>query len=144
MSEIAMTLKFPERRMQLLRVLDHLADAQYQREVWVKQIQDWKRYGKTVDIQDNFDEQVHFLFDDTSIADAPLEEIGYTLISLDEAKAVGNVIRSLERLLDIHGTKLDDEQYISTREWHSVIDAAIIARSLLSKAVDGAIKSNQN
>jgi hypothetical protein len=111
------TVKYLEMRNELIDYLRELEDFQHQNEYWVK------RRGKTNGGFSNFDEAVHFLFDDAHLASDSEGCIGFFLLNNDEAKAVKKLTGLLDRLIDEHKDK-NDEFYISLPEWKDVLKLA--------------------
>jgi ABC-type glycerol-3-phosphate transport system substrate-binding protein len=119
-------MKYPEMRVELLGYLKDLSDFDYQKDCWVN--------GKCpAGIQhDELDYSVHFLFDDTGLADDPDGQIGVFLNSKEEAEVVEFLCKKLQKIFDIYGTDLSDQEYINCPEWKDVIDAARLALTKLS------------
>ncbi len=63
-------VQYPSMRAELLETLRSLADREYQQRAWVDH-----NYPPGV-LYDSFDEAVHFLFDDTILAENPNASIG--------------------------------------------------------------------
>jgi len=118
-------IEFPWARLELLSHLEHLADNDYQWRVWVRHVFPTETYF------DNFDEPVHFLFDDFGFADGAMVEIGWTLYDEHEAELVTAVVNAIDALLERHGTELTDEQYLMKPEWQAVLAAAKTAYPVL-------------
>ena len=75
------------------------------------------RPGKTD--PDPLDYAVHFLFDDTALADAPERAVGYFLHDLEEVQVIAEVVAALDRVFDAHGTTQADSFYLQQPEWES-------------------------
>lgn len=80
---------------------------------------------------DELDYAVHFLFDDTSLAEDPSSVIGWILVDFKESDAILNVTRALDNIFDKYGLNLTDKEYIEKEEWKRVIDAAKKARKIM-------------
>jgi hypothetical protein len=95
-------IKFPEMREELVGHLRELSDIDYQRRVWVGGISEGS-------IQhDEFDYAVHFLFDDTHLADDPISTVGWILRSPDEADLIKALVEAIEVIFKKYGTHLSD------------------------------------
>jgi|EndMetStandDraft_4_1072995.scaffolds.fasta_scaffold28477_6 hypothetical protein len=111
-------VKYPEMRKELRSHLQALSDPEYQRRVWVAK-------GKEGSIQhDELDYAIHFLYDDTQLADDPRSMIGWILYDASEAELMERLVRVIEGIFEQHGTALSDAQYIGLAEWGAVVDAA--------------------
>ena len=80
------------------------------------------------------DYAVHFLFDDTVLADDPRMAIGDFIATNEEAEAVGRVVSILDHVLSVHGTHHPDEYYLQQPEWGAVLSAARGAIDCLLRA----------
>lgn len=117
-------LKYLGMREELISYLQGLSDKNYQYQAWVE---DKKPNGG----HDELDYAVHFLFDDTSLAEDPSSMIGWILIDSKESDAILNVTRALDNIFDKYGLNLTDKEYIAKEEWKRVIDAANKARKIM-------------
>jgi hypothetical protein len=111
-------MKFPEQRQELIETLQALSDRNYQESVWLK-----KEYSDRV-IYDCLDYVIHFLFDDTSLADEPEKLIGYILANQEEVELIREVIKALDKLLSELGIDKTDAEYLSSILWNDVIKTA--------------------
>src|SRR3546814_12036119 len=85
-------LMYPNMRDELLDYLGGLADLDYQQKVWV-------RGEPHPGIQhDELDYALHFLFDDTDLAESPEKSIGVFLLDKEEARVVHCVAQALDAL----------------------------------------------
>lgn len=109
---------YPSRRRELLLNVSALADRDYQERVWVRQ--DFPHEG----FYDDFDEVIHFFFDDSDLAEDPFNGIGDILLDEEEARLCHRLTSTLDSLLTEYGDSLSDAQYISTPEWNAIISAA--------------------
>jgi hypothetical protein len=116
-------LKHMERRAALLHTLEELSDPEYQRLNWVE-----KRSGNP---WDSFDEVIHFLFDDSNLAEDASKEVGFILLDEAEAMAVSKVTSALDLLLNVRGTRLTDAQYIASPEWKGIVECAHHAAAIV-------------
>src|SRR3546814_6031875 len=93
-------LMYPNMRDELLDYLGGLADADYQQKVWV-------RGEPHPGIEhDELDYALHFLFDDTDLAQSPEQTYRVFLLNKDEAHAMTSVTQSLDGLLTQYGATL--------------------------------------
>ncbi|PIT09874.1 hypothetical protein BGI30_06480 [Snodgrassella alvi] len=113
-------------RQELVSYLCALADKNYQYMSWVKN--DRPNGG-----HDELDYTIHFLYDDTDLAENPESMIGWILTSQEEAEMISNVIRALDTLFEIYGTELTDKEYLEKNEWNDVVDAAKKAKLLFNQ-----------
>jgi hypothetical protein len=118
-------IQLPHKREELIYYLTALADPVYQHRVWLKH-----EFPPGI-VYDCFDYAVNFFFDDTALADAPQETIGWILENEEEMQAVSKVINAVDEVLNKLGTELTDEQYINSPEWQSVIESAKAALLVL-------------
>ena len=116
-SSVCMTLEYPTMRDELVEYLQQLTNPHL------------CRPGHSV--PDSLDYAVHFLFDDTPLADDPQRAVGYFLLNADEADVVSRVIEALDRLFQIYGTERSDRFYVRQSEWESVRSAAERALEVL-------------
>ena len=70
------------------------------------------------------DYAIHFLFDDTSLADEPEKLIGYILANQKEVELIRGVTAALDKLLFELGTDKSDAEYLCSPGWNEVIEAA--------------------
>jgi len=111
-------LKYPHMRDELIDHVKALSDVAYQQKYWIR--------GEVSDEveHDELDYAIHFMYDDTCLSRNPSEAIGLFLKNDHEAALVGDLIAALERVLNIYGAKLRDEEYLQTSEWKDVISRA--------------------
>lgn len=119
-------VKYPEMRRELEVVVEGLADPAYQRRVWVDgQPEDGVEH-------DEFGLAVHFLFDDSSLAQDALSTIGWILKDASEAESVTALVRAIDVVLNRYGTNLSDAEYIEVPEWRFVVVAAKATMAVLA------------
>jgi hypothetical protein len=106
-------IKFPEMREELIERLQLLSDSVYQQAHWG---------SKSPHL--DFRYIVHFFFDDSALAEAPEECIGYILEGEREAVFVDCLCKKLNHVLDVYGHNQPDVFYINTPEWKEVIKDA--------------------
>ncbi|MEZ2247530.1 hypothetical protein [Microcoleus sp.] len=111
-------VKYPKMREELLETLRNLADRDYQDQVWVK-----RDYPLGIKY-DCFDEAVHFLYDDTVLAENPDAAIGVIIENEKEARFMEAVCQAIDLVFEALGTEVSDEEYIKSSEWTGVVEAA--------------------
>jgi hypothetical protein len=116
----------PEMRKQLVDVVSRLADREYQLRAWI-------RGELPPGIYDNFDYAVHFIYDDTCLAEEPHDAIGYYVYDEIEATTIAELVDALDRLFEAQGTDLSDEQYLQVEEWSDVVKAAKMLRQMIAR-----------
>ncbi|GAA5784050.1 hypothetical protein YWS52_03690 [Chitiniphilus shinanonensis] len=72
-------------------------------------------------VHDDFDLAVHFIFDDTDLADDVQSCIGEFLFNEGEADCIALVVESIDAIFRKYGTKENDGFYINTPEWSDVV-----------------------
>ncbi|MGI9282086.1 MAG: SCO4402 family protein [Endozoicomonas sp.] len=113
------------RRQELIWILEDLSDSDYQKDYWLGN-------KKNVNRIDDFDSSVHFLFDDTLLAEDVEKEIGNCLRDENEANAVQSVCDTIDLIFDKYGMSETDRHYIECEEWSSVLNAAAHALKLIA------------
>ena len=111
-------VKYPKMREELLETLHSLADREYQHKAWVE-----NDYPPGIEY-DSFDEAVHFLYDDTVLAENPDAAIGVIIENEKEARSIAAVCQAIDLVFDVLGTEASDEDYINSSGWISVVEAA--------------------
>lgn len=117
-------LKFPSMREELISYLSGLSDLDYQYRAWVERSSPGLDY-------DELNYTVHFLYDDTGLAENASDWIGLVLKDEKEARSVANVVSALDVIFDKYGTELSDKEYLEKKEWSWVVDASKSALSIL-------------
>jgi hypothetical protein len=111
-------IEFPWLRFQLIENLKALSDPDYQRREWIK-------YAPEDNAEfDEMDYVVHFLYDDTELAENPHDAIGSILYNKNEAEALEKLSTSLDVIFAKYGTDLDGPDYIKLPEWIGVVNCA--------------------
>jgi type III restriction enzyme len=105
-------------REELLETLRSLADREYQHKVWLE-----RDYPPEIKY-DCFDEVVHFLYDDTVLAENPDAAIGVIIEDEKEAGLISVVCQAIDLVFEALGTGVSDEEYIKSSEWTSVVEVA--------------------
>jgi hypothetical protein len=110
-------IKFPDIRLNVVAFTESLADEDYQKRVWVN--------GERPPSRDCFDDVVHWLFDDTDLADDPEGCIGWYLFDHAEADAARAVVAALDVVLDEPGPPgRPDADDVNSPNWPSGVAAA--------------------
>ncbi|VFS48572.1 SCO4402 family protein [Budvicia aquatica] len=117
-------LKYPWMRDELIIYLHGLSDEKYQSKAWIED--DHPNGG-----HDELDYTIHFLYDDTDLANDPLSLIGWILRDTIEANAIAALIDKLNILFEMYGTDLSDKEYLAKTEWKDVVKAAKLAEMAL-------------
>ncbi|MEZ2320937.1 MAG: hypothetical protein ACBR15_18250 [Microcoleus sp.] len=127
-------VKYPKMREELLETLRNLADRDYQDQVWVK-----RDYPLGIKY-DCFDEAVHFLYDDTVLAENPYSAIGVIIENEKEARLISAVCQAIDLVFEALGTEVSDEEYITSSEWTRVVEAASQALQVMEVQSQEAVK----
>lgn len=117
-------LKFPSMREELISYLSRLSDLDYQYQAWVERSSPGLDY-------DELNYTIHFLYDDTGLAENASDWIGLVLRDEIEARSVENVVSALDVVFDKYGTELSDKEYLEKKEWLWVVNASKDALSIL-------------
>ena len=111
-------VQYPKMREELLETLRSLSDREYQHKAWLE-----SDYPPAIEY-DSFDEAVHFLYDDTVLAENPDAAIGVIIENEKEARLMSAVCQAIDLVFDVLGTEASDEDYINSSGWTSVVEAA--------------------
>lgn len=123
-------VKHPYMRMQLILTIRSLADADYQRKVWVNLESPRDPWFDDADVP------VHVLLDDMD-ADIDLDgQIGFTLENDTEAEAVMQAAKALNVVLEGLPGHASAEMYINSPHWPAVVAAARHAYGILTGGQD--------
>lgn len=109
-------VRFPAMRAEAAGAVRALADPEYQQRVWIR------REFPTPKFYDDFTTNVHILYDDTSVLDAPEDCVG-TVLHEDEVGGAQALAAALDPLIE----DLDDEPdavYLADPRWKAVVQAA--------------------
>ncbi|SQI44175.1 Uncharacterised protein [Leminorella richardii] len=117
-------LKYPDMREELINYLHRLGDKEYQYQAWVED----NRPGGG---HDELDYAIHFLYDDTDLANEPASLIGWILTGKDESDVIASVVKALDIIFDKYGTELSDQEYLAKNEWENVLVMARNAERVL-------------
>ncbi|AKF07258.1 SCO4402 family protein [Sandaracinus amylolyticus] len=109
-------LKYPTMRAELVDYLELLGSPEL-------------RDGRGRSIQ--LDEPIHFLFDDTPLAQNAECTIGWYLVDADEARLVRDVISEIDRVFVAHGTEHPDAYFLALPAWDRVVSLARTAAATL-------------
>jgi hypothetical protein len=118
-------VRYPAMRAEVVDAVRAFADPDYQWRVWVRLEYPTKRF------YDDFSMRIKML-DDLGMIDDPAAAVGDVLRNQAEASALEPMNRALKALFDKHGTKLTDEEYLTTPEWTVVVDTARAALGVLT------------
>ncbi|MEG3931670.1 MULTISPECIES: SCO4402 family protein [unclassified Microcoleus] len=127
-------VKYPKMREELLETLRSLADREYQHKVWLE-----RDYPPEIKY-DCFDEVVHFLYDDTVLAENPYLAIGAIIEDEKEARLMSAVCQAIDLVFEALGTGVSDEEYIKSCEWTKVVEAALRALQAMEIQSQQAVK----
>ncbi|WP_460132367.1 SCO4402 family protein [Pseudomonas sp. S1_E04] len=117
-------LKFPSMREELISYLSGLSDIDYQYQAWVERSSPDLGY-------DEFNYTVHFLYDDTGLAENASDWIGLVLKDEKEAMSVESMVNALDVIFDKYGTGLSDKEYLEKEEWLRVVSVSKGALNVL-------------
>lgn len=127
-------VKYPKMREELLETLRSLADRDYQHKVWLE-----NDYPPGIEC-DSFDDAVHFLYDDTVLAENPDLAIGVIIEDEKEARLMSAVCQAIDLVFEALGTGVSDEEYIKSSEWTRVVEAASKALQAMEIQSQEAVK----
>jgi hypothetical protein len=120
------TVKYPHVRSRVMDSLAVLADVEYQEQCWVRGETPPGRY-------ENFDEEIHTLFDDTNVVSDPEDNLGSSLLpgpELDRLRQLGTVLdRLLAELGDVPGA-----DYMRHPEWPEVVRLSGLALAAMVRS----------
>lgn len=119
-----LVLRLMNRRAYLTDFLEELASPEMQKLNWFP--------DAAGEVKTSFDWAVHFLFDDTLLFDAPLNEVGWFLYTIEEVEAVKKLTEAIDDMLHRYGDVAGSE-YVNKPQWRSVVSAAKIANDLVQK-----------
>jgi hypothetical protein len=121
-------VKNPDMRREVALALEHLADPNYQRRVWVE------RQYPSPNYYDDLSMAVHTLYDDTALGTDVQREIGATLANEREALLVSEVVRALDDIFSEVGTDAADTTILASANWPRVVAAAAEASREISRS----------
>lgn len=121
-----MNLEFPWMRLQLISCLQSLSNKDHQMECWVK-------HNCPSGSIDCFDISIHYLYDDTMLAENASSYIDQIFFDETEVEVIKQLIKALDAIFEKYGLKAKDEFYVSAPEWGEVLYAAKTALELLQK-----------
>lgn len=124
-------IKYAKMREEFIGHVNALSDKQYQENSWVNSVT-----NEDV-IHDEMDYAIHFIYDDTCLADDPMRAIGWFLVDESEANCSRELIAALNTVFDKYGTKEDDAFYINSPEWELVLNCAKKLKELLARNEEG-------
>ncbi|MEG4344896.1 hypothetical protein QUB70_16595 [Microcoleus sp. A003_D6] len=127
-------VQYPKMREELLETLRSLADREYQHKVWID-----KDYSLGIEC-DSFDDAVHFLYDDTVLAENQDAAIGVIIKNEKEARLMEAVCQAIDLVFEVLGTEASDEEYIKSSEWTGVVEAASKALQAMESKAQKAVE----
>ncbi|BAQ73830.1 uncharacterized protein POS17_2136 [Pseudomonas sp. Os17] len=119
-------IEYPAMREELISYLEGLSSVDYQYNAWVSRANPDIGY-------DEFNYAVHFLYDDTDLANDPRSWIGIVLRGESEVAAISDVVNSIDRVFDKYGTCLTDAEYLTKLEWVDVVESSKRALIIFSQ-----------
>lgn len=125
--ESAVSVSYPEMRVQVFSAVNALADREYQQRVWIERIYPHENY------YDDLDLNINILYDDTSVLPDPTDTLGQILASREEVDAFRILADRLDSIINELGDSPDPE-YLSHAGWPGVVDAAKSAREVMRSA----------
>lgn len=109
-------IRFPDMRANLHGFSESLSDEAYQKRVWIEH-----QPSATCD---SFTDVVHFLHNDTTLAEYPDQWVGLILRNASEVDAVKTLASAIDALFAKMGTEEPDEAYIRSADWPQVVTLA--------------------
>ncbi|NJO17541.1 MAG: hypothetical protein HC877_17930 [Thioploca sp.] len=119
-------IRFPHLRQELIETLQTLADSEYQQQAWVER-------NVPKGMEDSFDIAIHFLYDDTHLADNPEITVGLILEKSEEVPLIKALIEALDHVFEALGLEATDEEYINCPQWEQVLRTAKVALLVINK-----------
>jgi hypothetical protein len=118
-------IQYPNMREELVGYLRSLSDIEYQKRIWVEGLSE-------EGVQhDELDYAIHYLYDDTNLAENPESTVGVILRNNLEASRIASLISSIDVIFEKYGKCLADAEYMALPEWQAVIAAAQNALDLI-------------
>jgi hypothetical protein len=127
-------VQYPKMREELLETLRCLVDREYQHQAWLE-----RNYPPGIEY-DSFDEAVHFLYDDTLLAENPDAAIGVIIENQKEARSIAAVCQAIDSVFEVLGTEASDGEYLTSSEWKSVVEAASKALQVMESKAQNAVE----
>jgi hypothetical protein len=117
---------YPEMRDAIIDAVRTLSDPEYQYRTWVlREI--------PPDKIEDFDINIHILYDDTTILENPYAGIGDVLKTEAEADALAKLAHAIDSMFERVGTDLSDEQYLTLPDWNAVVSTARDALAVMTE-----------
>lgn len=113
----------PKGRAELIEYIRELASPSLQESLWIR--------NEDAPNSSGIDEVFHFFFDDTDIAERPLDYIGELFISGEEVDTVRAVTEQLDSLLKRLGD-VGSKHYMTHSEWPALVAKSQKALDLLA------------
>lgn len=120
-------LMYPKMRQELVDTMTSLSDREYQQRVWID-----KKYPHE-NFYDDLTTTVNVFHDLITDDEDFSEYVGAFLVNQEEARAVEQVYRALDVVIDALGDSADD-RYLSDPHWADVVNKATLAKSVLTRS----------
>lgn len=120
-------VEFPLMRREVMTALAALTDLEYQQRVWIERIYPTETY------YDDFDANIHTLFDDCRVLPQPESQLRTILYSGDEIPRLRQLGEILNRLLDAR-RGAPDAEYINDAAWPEMARVAGLALAAMTLA----------
>ncbi|MCN9243085.1 hypothetical protein NGF19_20160 [Streptomyces sp. RY43-2] len=118
---------FPDMRRNVISAVRALADAEYQRRVWIERIYPREGY------YDDFTLNLNILYDDTLVLDDPASTLGTVLRSEGEVSAMEALASAVDALLQREGDGRMDADYMASPLWDAVLRSALVAYEVMTR-----------
>jgi hypothetical protein len=112
------TLAYPHSRGDVESAVEGLADINLQKRAWIE------RRPRPSGECPRFVDAIHWLFDDSGLADGPYTCIGYILYDDQEAESLVGLMKQLVDLLNKYGKSKPFTIYFNTPEWPAIVATA--------------------
>nr|WP_143761328.1 hypothetical protein [Sphingobium chlorophenolicum] len=99
----------------MIEIMKELSDVDRQRRLWISH--------KDRPLSSGFDEVVHFLFDDTDLAENSNLEIGRILLNAAEAVMIKEICDLITEMIDRIGDQIS-MVYINDEKWNDIVIAS--------------------
>lgn len=124
-------ITLPSMRVRLIKHLADLAASPAHEDQWVQLSPSGKRGSPLLDFL------IHFLFDDTPLAENATAQVGTILVSDDEAHAVQKLTEAIDQMLIKYekDRPIPSGEYFYKPEWNDLVAAAKRALSTMEQRV---------
>ncbi|WP_405656899.1 hypothetical protein [Streptomyces sp. RK9] len=120
-------VNLPEMRAEVVSAVRALASPEHQQKVWID------RTYPHPDYYDDLTLNVHILYDDTTVLASPEAALGNTLASEQEVRAMEELARALDAVLENVGVDVPDAEFLRSPLWPQVVVAAQAALAALDE-----------